>query len=218
MPLFIWSIYLSVLSSLFTLVDQHFGQLLVVPAFGRGRTLRALCARRVSHRVLRVHDDRVADDGHGHRRVEVDGDAEEDEGEDRGEDELDGGGDGLQDGVECLQEERGHDADGGVVGHDEEDPGLEGGPEVGRVEGGGELAVVGEEGEVAEDGVGVHVDVLHHDVDVVAGDRLDEVLVVHAREDGAADLEMIVWLVGMILVALCDGCVANFNAHTRIST
>ena len=43
--------------------------------------------------------------------------------------------------------------------------------------------------EVAEDGVEVHEDVLDHDVDLLAGHVLDQVLVVHPGEHGAADLE-----------------------------
>ena len=42
--------------------------------------------------------------------------------------------------------------------------------------------------EVAEDGVEVHEDVLDHDVDLLAGHVLDQVLVVHTGEHRAADL------------------------------
>ncbi len=46
-----------------------------------------------------------------------------------------------------------------------------------------------ENNHVTDDGVQVHEDVLHHDVDLGAGDTLDKVLVVHGGEHGTAHLQ-----------------------------
>lgn len=56
-------------------------------------------------RILRVHDDGVRDDHHGHDRVPVDRDSKQDEAQDGREDQLKGRSEGLDDGVEVLEEE-----------------------------------------------------------------------------------------------------------------
>ena len=87
-----------------------------------------------------------------------------------------------------LEKEGGDYADDGVVEDDGDDEELREGGEGDAVEGGGQVALDEHHAEVAHDRVDVHEDVLDHDVDILAGHVLDEVLVVDPGEHRAADL------------------------------